>query len=176
VGSEVGDSGTAKDVSSGVEDGLHFVDFAIRIASANVANPAVHSPGLVDTLLTLKVTEEFKGQGGEVFRDEKTSRSGILLSRSGGGDVPLFIAKDGKPDGRREQLDDDGGRGRRLRRGARDGRGLGIRPGFSAINFVNALRHGGDGVNLLLVFGSSKDGRKNFLVNFLGEELWEVRG
>ncbi len=126
MGSKVGDSGTAKDVGSGVEDGLNFVNFAIRIACANVANPAVHSPGLVNTLLTLKITEEFKGQGGEVFRDEKTSRSSILLSRSGGRDVSLFIAKDGKPDGRREQLDDDGGRGRRLRRGARGGRGLGI--------------------------------------------------
>jgi hypothetical protein len=155
VGREVEDSGAAKDVGNGVEDGLHFVNFAIRIACAYVANPAVHSPGPVNTLLALRVTEEFEGQVGEVFRDEETGRSSTLLSRSGGGDVSLFVAEDGKPDGRREQLDDDGGRGRRLRRGARGGRGLGIGPGFGAINFVDALRHGGDGVNLLLVFGSS---------------------
>ena len=48
-----------------------FVDFASRIACAYVANPAVHSPGPVDTLLTLEVTEEFEGQVGEVLRDEE---------------------------------------------------------------------------------------------------------
>jgi hypothetical protein len=96
VGGEVEDSGAAKDVGNGVEDGLHFVNFASRIACAYVANPAIHSPGPVDTLLALKVTEEFEGQVGEVFRDEEAGRSRTLLSRSGGGDVSLFVAEDGK--------------------------------------------------------------------------------
>ncbi len=50
---------------------------------------------------------------GEVFRDEEAGKPRTLLSRSGGGDVSLFVAEDGKPDGRREQFDDDGGRGSR---------------------------------------------------------------
>jgi hypothetical protein len=34
-------------------------------------------------------------------------------------------------------------------------------PGFGAIDFLNAPGHGGDGVDLLLVFGSSEDRREN---------------
>ncbi len=47
-------------------------------------------------------------------------------------------------------------------------------PGFGAIDFLNAPGHGGDGVDLLLVFGSSEDRRENSLIDFLGEELRKV--
>jgi len=124
--------------------------------------------------VSLEITEEFEGQRSKVLSDEKASRTRVPLSGSRGGGVILFVAEDGQPDGRREELDDDGGRGRRLRGGARGGRGLVIRPGFSTINFIDALGHCRDGVDLLLVFGSSKDRRENSLIHFLGEELGKV--
>ncbi len=93
VGREVGDSGTAEDVGDGVEDGLDFVDFSIRIACSYIANPAVHSPGPVHTLLTLAITEEFKGQGVRSSEMKKPADPAFFSAGVGEGVFPFLLRR-----------------------------------------------------------------------------------